>query len=213
MGTLDNSLKQRSDIHLIRKIWHFIGVIGLAVLYHQLSRSVAIQGLILISATAIFIDLLRLKVSPLNRIVLFLFGFLMRENERHSLAGSTHLLLGVLTLAFFFPPPIVLLSLLFLAVADPVASYFGIRFGKDRLWGSKSLQGSLAAFVVCTLLSFVFFMHQNIMTERILVVSILSGLSGSLAEALPIGKLDDNFLIPVASALFLSVIFYVFGGF
>ena len=112
-----------------------------------------------------------------------------------------------------FPHDIVTLSLLFLAIADPAASYFGIRYGKDRLWGQKSLQGSIAAFFACGLTSMVYYTVHHLMLDRLLIVGILSGLAGAIAEAAPLGQLDDNLVLPVLSALQLWLIFYVFGGF
>ena len=108
---------------------------------------------------------------------------------------------------------IVNLALLFLALADPIASYFGIRFGKDKLFGRKSLQGSIAAFFACTLTSMVYYVAHRLMLDRLLIVGILSGLAGAAAEALPVGPLDDNLVLPVLSSAQLWIIFYVFGGF
>ncbi len=57
--------------------------------------------------------------------------------------------------AFIFPHDVTILTLLFLAFADPLASYFGIKYGKDKIFGHKSVQGSLAAFIICAGLLFV----------------------------------------------------------
>lgn len=51
------------------------------------------------------------------------------------------------------------------------------------------------------------------MIDRILIVSILSGLIGAFAELIPIFKLDDNFTFPVVSSIGLWLLFYLFGGF
>lgn len=206
-------LKPRSDIHLTRKIWHFLGVIFVAILYHNMSRPLALQLLTLFCSLSIAVELWRSRSPRFNQRLVRMFKSIMRENEKQGLTGTTYLFLGALTIVAFFPKNVAMLSLLFLATADPIASYFGIRFGKDKLWGRKSLQGSVAAFFDCAIVSAAYFFAHNLMADRIMIVSILAGISGALAEAAPIGRLDDNFIMPVVSSCLLWVIFYLFGGF
>lgn len=173
----------------------------------------ALQTLALVSAISIFIDVFRQRSESFNKVVLQIMSPVMRESERSGIAGTTYLLLGVLIIVAIFPPSIVMLSLLFLAIADPVASYYGIRYGRDKLIGRKSLQGSMAAFFVSMLIAAIYFFTQNMMTERILIVSILAGLIGAIAEITPVGDLDDNLVLPVVSSCLLWVVYFFFGGF
>ena len=173
----------------------------------------ALQTLVLVSATCIFIDVFRQRSERFNALVLRVFGLFMREYERTGTTGVTYLMLGVLIIVALFPPSIVMLSLLFLAIADPVASYFGLKYGRDRLVGRKSLQGSMAAFFVCLIIAAVYFFAHNMMTDRILIVSILAGFIGAVAEAIPIGDIDDNLVLPVVSSCLLWVVYFFFGGF
>ena len=133
----------------------------------------------------------------------------MRQNELDRLAGTTYLITGTILVASIFPHDVVALSLLFLAFADPIASYVGIKYGKDKIFGHKSVQGFIAAFVVCSILTYTFLFLKNV-NEYILVVSLLSGVIGSLAELIPVGKLDDNFTMPVLSSIGLFILFYLF---
>ena len=137
---------------------------------------------------------------------------IMRSTEISKLAGTTYLLTGVLLIVILFNHGVVSLSLLFLAFADPIASFIGIKYGKDKIFGHKSVQGFVAAFVVCVVLT-ALFLTYNAVPEHVLVISLLSGLVGALAELIPIGKLDDNFSMPVLSSLGLTILFYFFGFF
>jgi diacylglycerol kinase (CTP) len=206
-------LKSRSDVHLARKIWHFTGVMVIVGFYLVLSRPMALQVLTVVSALCIFLDVYRLRSATVNRFVMTVAKHIMRDNEKTGSAGSTFLFIGVLIIVAIFPPSVVTLSLLFLAVADPIASYFGIRYGKDKLIGRKTLQGSMAAFFACTVVAAIYFFAQNMMTERILIVSILAGLIGAVAEVFPVGNLDDNLVLPVVSSCLLWVVYFFFGGF
>ena len=210
---MDNhALKQKSDIHLIRKIWHCTGVCVMAALFNLVSLKTS--WIFLLTALAFFLplDILRQKRPGLNRATLKVFGPVMRQHEYQALSGMTYLYLGALFLLLLRDKHIVTLTLLFLAFGDPIASFFGIRYGKDPIMGSKTLQGTLAAFATCTILAGIYYYFNNLMTERLIIVTLISGLIGAAAELIPIGKLDDNFTFPVVSASMLWILFKIFGG-
>lgn len=206
------SFKDRNEIHLARRMWHFGGVLTIFILYTLVTPRQAIWLAVPVSAFMIGSDLARQRSPRFNQFFLWLFGPFLRESERHSLAASTAMMAGVTLIIVLFPKSVVLLTLLFLAVGDPVASYFGIQFGKDKLIGNKSLQGSMAAFIACFALAFLYFSYLDLMTERLFIACLLAGLIGAVSELVPIGKLDDNFVFPVLAAMQLTGLFYVFGG-
>ncbi len=206
-----NDFKKRNDLHVARKIWHAVGVMVIFLLYQYLPDT---QALLILGFTWVFalgLDIVRLRNRKVNDIVLAAFHPVMRDSEIHRFAGTTYLLTGALIVLIFFPRPIVNLAFLFLAFADPIASYFGIRFGKDRIFEGKSIQGTLAAVVVCTIISLIYLYSFNILLDRLLLVSLLGGIIGGLAELIQIGKLDDNLTLPVFSATGLTIVFYLFG--
>ena len=212
LKTTKAHLRKKSDIHWERKLWHIFGVLAMVTAFVTLPYATSMGILAMVCAVFIPVDLLRQSYPRFNELVIQIFRPLLREHEARGLAGTTWLLTGVLLIALIFPMEIVTLTLLFLALADPIASYVGIRFGRDKLLGNKSLQGFMAAFVVCTCLSVAYFFHNNLMMDRIYLVAPLAGLMGALSELLPIGKLDDNLSLPVLSASSLWLIFYLFGG-
>lgn len=205
-------LRARNDIHLARRLWHLIGVLFIYFLYWWIPASKAKVTVLAFALPIVIIDVARLYVPRLNRSLTFLFKPFMRENERERLAALSFMLVGVTVNILLFPRNVVLLTFLFLAVADPMASYFGIRYGKDKLIGDKSLQGSCAAFVSCFVIALAYFSVMNLMMERLFIVALLAGLIGAASELMPVGKLDDNFVFPVMSGFLLSGLFYLFGG-
>lgn len=204
--------KRRSDMHLARKTWHMLGVLTMLAIHQRVSRETAI--LLLLATMLVFVvpDVIRQYSSKLNEIFVGMFQSLIRESEVHKLSGNSYLISGVLFIVLFFPVKIVSLTLLFLAFADPIASCVGILYGKDKIWGHKSLQGFLAAMGVCTVCTFGFLYAHNMLMERIVVVSLLAGLIGAFSELIPIGKIDDNFTLPVMSATGLFLLFSLFGA-
>lgn len=207
-----SGFKNKSDLHMARKIWHMCGVFAIFVGWNLLSSTTALVTLFLVWMMFITVDVIRQRSEFFNQKMMLVFGPIMRSYEVNRLAGTTYLLTGVLTTALFFSPGIVSLSLLFLAFADPIASFVGIKWGRDKIFGHKSVQGFMAAFFVCAVATYLFLTFKNIYQNAI-AGSLLAGLVGALAELIPIGKIDDNFTMPVLSAIGLSILFYFFGFF
>lgn len=214
LDNLNNlELKKRSDIHWARKIWHMAGVSAIFAVYVLAPEMVSYTILALSVALFLPMDFLRHRYPALNDWLVHAFRPIMRTTEINKIAGTTYLLAGVCVIVALFPRPVVALTLLFLAFADPIASFVGIKYGKDKVFGHKSIQGFMAAFAVCGLATALFLSYYSIMFDRIIVVSLLAGLIGALAELVPIGKLDDNFTLPVLSGFGLYILFYLFGLF
>ena len=211
---MDNfELKKKSDLHLSRKLWHACGIGLMVVIYSTAGHRVASLILFAAAAVVIPIDQLRRTKPALNRLAINLLGPVMRNHEMKQLSGMTYLIMGTAYLLLFFGQHLVMLTLLFLAIGDPVASFFGIRYGKDKIIGNKTLQGTMASFVICTVVAALYYYYQNVMTERLLIVAPLSGLIGAAAEVIPVGKLDDNLTFPIICSTLLWGLFHLFGGF
>jgi len=133
-------------------------------------------------------------------------GPLMRESEKDSFSGLPFYSLGV-SLAFaFYQEPIALLACLFLIFADPISSFVGIVYGKDKLMPNKSVQGTAACFITCFILSILFcLMSFGSWGEGLIVFAFLSALTGAAAELMS-NYVDDNLAIPVLSGLGISII-------
>lgn len=204
-------LKKRSDIHWARKLWHISTVFTMFVLHLLLSESTGLWILVIASILLIGLDILRIRSVSMNQFIVRYFSPLMRENELHKFAGTTYLLSGVTLSVLLFSHSVVSLSLLFLAFADPLASYIGIRYGKEKLIGQKTLQGFIAAFVVCVLCSVFFSLQWTIPLDRRVAFCLIAGLIGAAAELVPVGKIDDNFTLPLLSGVGLYGVFSFFG--
>lgn len=206
-------LKLRNDLHISRKIWHILGIAAIAALVSQLPTRDSLFYLSVAALVVIPFDVLRLKRPDLNHRIVTLFRTIIRIEEVATLSGTSFLIMGTFAVILLFPKKIAVLSILLLAFGDPASSVFGILFGKDKIWGRKSLQGSLACFAVCTLVCAIYFVSNNLMFERIVLVSILGGLTAALSELVQIKNIDDNLTFPVFAGLGLWLLFVLFGGF
>lgn len=206
-------VKVRSDLHLARKAYHFFGVLIIIGLYQILTRHQAVIAITVAASLLVTLDFLRLRNRSLNRVTYQLFAPFLRKEEFNKFSGMAYLLSGAFFVVVFFPKPVGLLAFLFLAIGDPISSIVGVLYGKDKIVGNKSLQGSMAGFLACTFTAALYFQFLGIMTDRIILVSLIGGFIGALSELIPVGKLDDNFTIPVISASLLWLMFLFFGGF
>lgn len=207
-----SGFKNRSDLHIARKIWHMSGVFTMFSAWMFLPYWVSITCLVIGWLLFVPTDFIRQKNPDFNRTLSNIFRPIMRSSELNKLAGTTYLLTGTLLITLLFNKGVVSLSLLFLAFADPIASYIGIKYGKDKIFGHKSVQGFVAAFVVCSTLCFIY-LYYNQVQKHLLVVSLFAGIIGALAELIPLAKLDDNFTMPVLSSVGLSILFHFFNFF
>jgi dolichol kinase len=216
-----NTLKKRSDLHLARKVWHTCGVLLIAYLHTVIPRNMALLLLTVVGILILATDLIRINSIKINTVVMQIFQPIMRENEINRLSGNTYLFIGVLFIELFFSKDVVLLTLLFLAFADPCASYFGIKYGKQKIIGNKSLEGFIAAVVICFIITILFLLFKNgnidilklkLNMVNIFILSVAAAFVGALSELVPIAKLDDNLTLPILSATGLYLIFSMLGN-
>jgi len=206
-------IKAQIDVHLERKLTHIIGVVAMVIAHHFFPIWICWSLLLGLGLPLILLDFLRLRIQYLKDLTPKVFGRIMRRRELNSISGTTYMLVGIMVILAIFPHNIVSLSLLFLAFADPTASFVGVQYGSHRILGKKTFEGSLAAFVVCVVIAASYFHFKNLIPDHFYVVTLLAGLIGTLSELIPFAGIDDNFTQPVANAILLYALFYLFGGF
>lgn len=175
-----------------------------------------------ISFVVIFaLDLLRFKSRRFNYAYCQVVGFLMREKEIQSYNGVLWYILGLAFSFYFMPKDIVLISVLLLSWSDTAASTCGRKWGylTPKLSRNKSLAGSIAAFVIgviCSYLLYGYFIPKYSYLNapgsifwtpesskiNIHILSFLMGFVASFSEGIDLFNWDDNFTIPVLSGLF-----------
>ena len=208
-------LKQHRSIpHSLRRLYHLTMGLACFSLYAWLiDRETACWLLALLGGPFLLLDILRLQIPGFQKITLQYFGPLMRRNELLGLTGNSFFILGLFTVVFFFSKPIALLSVLYLAIGDPVASYIGTRFGKRKIIGSKSLEGAAANFFASALATAWFVEgYMGYAGNATVTIALIGGLVSTLAELVPF-PVDDNFSVPVLSALQLTLVDRLFNFF
>jgi len=198
--------RDRSLPHFQRKLYHFLmGVFCFSMYAFFLTRIQALWTLAVVGGAFVALDLMRLNSPKMNALTLKLFGRVMRREELRSVTGNSFYILGLITIVAFFPRPIVLLSIAFLAIGDPIAAVVGTLYGRIKLVGKKSLEGALANFVASWLAAyFIAALVMGLPMATVLAVAWVGAICSVAAELLPL-PVDDNFTIPVFSAVFLTL--------
>jgi len=175
------------------------------------------------------LDLIRLRWRYFNYLYCQVVGFLMREKEINSFNGVLWYLLGLDFLFSFFPKDICIGSVLLLSWSDTAASTLGRAYGKytPKIARNKSLAGSMAAFAIGVLSSYLLYgyfipnyEHVNKVGDifwtaessylNLHTMSFLSGFVAAFAEGIDLFNWDDNFTIPVLSSIFFYIVITIF---
>jgi dolichol kinase len=186
------------------------GAVGLLVpyLYFGASRELMVAVLGILLGVVMSVEYARTRWGWVNNIVLIFMRPLLRDTEVRGLSGIPFYIASSLFAFLIFPHHIAVLSILYLALGDPSSSFFGVLYGRSKLFPNKSLQGTLGGFMVCALVTLVYLWLTGLAQEKIAVLVLIGGFAGSLAELLPL-NIDDNFSIPVVSGGIIYLAFWM----
>jgi len=206
-------LKLRNDLHMARKTWH-CGMGVFMSLFYGIGFPKAVCVSILVIALAVFLtaEYARLKFPRFNARALKVMGPIMRKNEIDKMSGTPFYVGSVLLAIIIFPKPIAILSILFLAIGDPMSSIFGITWGHKsyRFSNGKSLIGTAAGMGICSVITFLYLTLTGVSILPSLCIALAGGFAGGGAEMIPL-EIDDNFSIPLVSGMALWISFVIFG--
>lgn len=207
-SSFETVLHKRSDLHILRKLWHVsTGSLGLFIFFHSTESQGFWATIILAIAVMGFaMDFIRNKVPALNNIVIKVMGPLMRRSEREGVTGLPFYALGISSSLYFYSRDIAIVSCMFLVFSDPLSSFFGVLYGKDKILPNKSLQGAVAGFFTCYLITLFYTMNVTTLGTHLLVFSVIAGVIGAASELVSGFNIDDNLTIPVLSGLGLTLL-------
>lgn len=213
-GGLPIRLHYRTDLHLMRKVFHM--VLGLVIVFCYLAGTSRSMGVLILGSVLGFdllIEATRLHVPSFNEKMVKIWSPFMRAHETNRMSTIPHYVAAATIAIGIFPKPVAVLSLLYLACGDPMASLAGILYGDKsyRFPSGKSIIGTLAGVSVCAAVTFIYLKTLSIASDgTIVLLSLLGGLAGGLVELLPF-DVDDNFTIPVVSGFIMWAVFIAFG--
>lgn len=122
--------------------------------------------------------------------------------ERRAVTSGTWYATSFAILAWTVPPATVAASIAVLAFGDPAASIVGRRWGRVRLGGRRTLEGSLALLALGAAAAFGVLALFGIFDPTL---PLVAGAAGMLAELGSRGRLDDNLTIPLFAGFAMVV--------
>jgi dolichol kinase len=195
---LDDLIARTEGLQPWRRLFHATNGTLIVVLLATglLSR----QQMLLILAIALFgaltLDLLRLRVPAVQRLFFRSMAKLASPREAGGLASSTWYLVGVLTALLVFPLNVAMAGIMVLALGDPAASYVGRRWGRHRIPGDGSIEGTAVFFVVALGVLLAFFPP---------LYAVLGCVAATVVERIP-WPLDDNLTLPLGTGAALMAL-------
>lgn len=114
--------------------------------------------LFMLFASSVIVEALRFKIPEVQRTVLNVFGSMMRKEEHFKVSGWTWVIGAAFlcTILFHNHAYISFIALTLFIIGDAIAALVGIALGRIRI-GRKTLEGSLACFIICILLFYAVF--------------------------------------------------------
>lgn len=182
---------------ILRKILN-LGALFLPILFYHLPYKTARLVLAAVALVIVSSDVLRLHFTAVKDVFVIVFGSFLRRHEFLSLTGATYLILSAVVCSILFPKIITIAACSFLLVGDSVAAMLGQSFTSIKLFGNKTLLGSLGFFGSCLVIVF-------LIPELKFTVGLIGAIAATIIEALPV-PVDDNFSVPLVSAF---VMFYL----
>lgn len=207
----------KKELHLLRKFWHLMAGLFFVYLYTmRIDQKQMLRFLLVLNGLYLFGEFIRFQLPKLNRFGVKMFKAVLRETEVYCVHSGVYFALSCLFAVAVFPKRIAVLSILFLAIGDPIASFTGILWGgkfyktKRGLFKDKSLEGSIACFLVSAIAGFVILSTWGIDSlSKKMTISVLCAISAAVSEALPT-PFDDNLSIPILSGICSWLLFLFF---
>jgi dolichol kinase len=159
-------------------------------------------------------ELLRLRFAPAQGLFVKICGPALRPEERGRMTGATHLMAGVFLCSVLFigRPEVSFMALCAFIWGDAAAALVGQSLGRVRI-GKKSLEGSMACFLLCLFLfAWAFGRVPGLLEKRLpFPAAAAAALCVCLLELIPLRlnrriSLDDNLVVPPLSGLLLMIL-------
>jgi len=181
--------------HIGRKLYHLFGGLGLLSLYYLLGRRNALVCYGLLFLVVLAVDITRLRVPAFNQFIQTRLSSFIRKNEANKITGTAPYVLGIGLTLLFYPTDIATAAICFLAFGDVAATTVGERYGRTKIVGDKSLEGTLA-FAVIAVASGLALTVAGVRLAPGLIVAGAMVAAG--VELVPL-RINDNLVIPVVS--------------
>jgi dolichol kinase len=197
---LAKNLKNRNATNLRRKVLHSSFGVFFAILNHSVPKRYFVPGMACLTSATLIMELLRYRpgFGWMNTALHTILGSSLRKHElQGKFTGSFYFFAGVTLSAAMYSRTAATMGILQLAIADPMASYFGrktrhvywsrIENGFYGLGRNKGWLGFVGGALCCLpvnyrILSLAKFAVASPSRSQLLLASTALGMAGALAD-------------------------------
>jgi len=170
------------------------------IAYFYLDKKNLLLILGILGAIPIIFDLIRLYKKEINQYFFTKEKRILKIAEEHRFSSISLFFISVFLTVLIFDKEIAIIAMVFVIFGDLFAKFFGSEYGRVKIFGEKTLEGSLAFLLACLLSGYILSFYLSLSA-----FSIVGGIIGAtIIEALPLG-INDNFSV----AIFSSGIMYI----
>lgn len=171
------------------------------VLYYFASRDFMITLVGAGTVIMITLDLLKAYTFTFEKLYIKVFGRILRSDEKdfrkNLFTGGTYYALGIFLAIILFPKEVAMLSILIMIWCDTMAALIGKLFGKRKIIGAKTLEGSIAFILTGVVLVIVL---QYFLPEyNLYKAGFITVIFAAVFEQLSFIRINDNLSLPVFS--------------
>ena len=183
-----------------RKSVHLVAIV-IPLGYCFLSQKFAITGVALATMGFIIFDFFKIKNRTFRKLVFRFLSDMFRHKEVHYFTASAFILFSSLICILFFNRWVAVISITYIVIGDVFAAILGRLYGKHKVYGNRSLEGTLAFFLsAAAFTSAMWFVPYD-------VIPVYYRIAGALLAALVelvIPQIDDNLSVPILSGMMLQ---------
>lgn len=180
---------------LLRKSTHVAGLI-IPIIYIFINKNVMLSIVAGLAGIAVVVEFLKWIYRPFRALFFRFLKPLLRSHERKgAITGATYFIFSALLCIFIFEKDVAIACIFFMILGDTAAALVGTRWGRIKLIGKKSLEGSAACFLTCVVIA-LFWLNP--------IIGLTGAFVATVVELLPL-KIDDNFTVPIISGVIMQL--------
>lgn len=129
------------------------------------------------------------------------------KKEPGKILGTTYFLLGSFITIIFFEKDIAISVLLFTVFGDAISAIVGVKYGKIKLFGNKTLEGSFSFFLICLAvgIGLIYLPRLRILHTLNPFLILFGSAAAAFMELLPL-RVDDNLSVPIFSGIVMEIV-------
>lgn len=206
------SISYKAEVE--RKLIHLLSLL-IPIIYSFVNdRIIGLSIMVPITLFSLAVNYFTNREGRLRVLLLKMYGDILREHETipkwYMLNGASYVLIAATLCLAIFPINIFLVAFSVLVISDTCAALMGRKFGKKKLFGKKTIVGTLSFFFSGSIVALFVVLTRTIEPIGFLffVIGVMFGTIGELFSNYI--SIDDNFIVPILTGGVAWLLFTLF---